>query len=170
MKSRFKKVVALIIVFFILITLILFLIEVGNYKKYYFYCREICIEKQIDIPLVLAVIRTESSFDENAVSSKGAVGLMQVMPKTAKFIAEKVGFNSDYDLFDAQTNLYLGICYLEYLFNKYNDETVVLACYNAGEGRVKTWMDGNKLNIEIKETKNYIKKVSRRKKLYKILI
>ncbi len=170
MKSRFKKIVALIIVFFILITLILFLIEVGNYKKYYFYCREICFEKQIDIPLVLAVIRTESSFDENAVSSKGAVGLMQVMPSTAKFIAEKVDFNSEYDLFDAQTNLYLGICYLEYLFNKYSDETVVLACYNAGEGRVKTWIDGNELNIPIRETKNYIKKVSRRKKLYKILV
>lgn len=170
MKSTFKKVVALTIVFFILITLIVFIIEVGNYKKYYFYCREICIEKQMDASLVLAVIRTESSFDENAVSSKGAVGLMQLMPSTAKFIAEKVGFYKDYDLFDAQTNLYLGICYLEYLFNKYSEENVVLACYNAGEGRVKSWLNGNDLHVPLLETKNYIKRVVRRKKLYQILV
>jgi soluble lytic murein transglycosylase len=148
----------------------LFSLEVGNYKKYYFYCREICLEKDIDVSLVLAVIKTESSFDENAVSSKGAIGLMQLMPSTANYIAKKVNFNERIDLFNPQTNLYLGICYLEYLIKKYDDERVVLASYNAGETRVKSWITNGELNIPIKETKNYIKRVNRRRKLYDILI
>lgn len=170
MKFSIKKIIILIIVFFILLTLVLFSLEVGNYKKYYFYCREICLEKDIDVSLVLAVIKTESSFDENAVSSKGAVGLMQLMPSTANYIAKKVNFNEQIDLFNPQTNLYLGICYLEYLIKKYDDERVVLASYNAGETRVKSWITNGELNIPIKETKNYIKRVNRRRKLYDILI
>ena len=170
MKFSIKKIIILIIVFFILLTLVLFSLEVGNYKKYYFYCREICLEKDIDVSLVLAVIKTESSFDENAVSSKGAIGLMQLMPSTANYIAKKVNFNERIDLFNPQTNLYLGICYLEYLIKKYDDERVVLASYNAGETRVKSWITNGELNIPIKETKNYIKRVNRRRKLYDILI
>ncbi len=170
MKFSVKKIIALIIVFFIIVFSVLFWIEVGDYKKYYFYCREICLEKEIDVALVLAVIRTESSFDENAVSNKGAIGLMQLMPTTAKYIAEKVGYSEEFDLFNAQTNLYLGICYLEYLFNKYSDETFVLCAYNAGESRVSGWVENGEIIISIKETKNYIKTVNRRKKLYAVLV
>lgn len=168
MRLSVKKAIALIIVFFILLFSITVLVELGGYKKYYFYCREICAETGVDINLVLAVIRTESSFKETAVSSKGAVGLMQLMPKTADYIAKKIGYSQEFDLFNAQTNLHLGICYLKYLEDKYLDEAVVLACYNAGEGRVAGWINNGKLNIRVKETKNYVKRVKRRKKLYEI--
>lgn len=170
MKFSIKKLVALTIVFFILLFSVLTAFEVGNYKKYYFYCREICLEKGIEVSLVLAVIRTESSFNETAVSNKGAVGLMQIMPKTAEYIAKKVSFDNEIDLFNVQTNLYLGICYIKYLFEKYVYETVVLACYNAGEGRVQSWVNNGELVIPITETKNYIKRVKRRKKLYGAIV
>ena len=92
---------------------------------------------------------------------------MQLMPSTAEFIAKKVGFSDNIDLYHGETNLYLGICYLEYLFNRYGEETIVLSCYNAGEGVVSKWDDNE---IPYRETREYIKKVKRRKKLYKAVI
>ncbi len=126
--------------------------------------------------LVASVINAESGFDKGAVSSKGAVGLMQLMPKTAVFVGDMLGENVDTkSLTQSDTNIKLGCCYLEYLKEKFEDEKVVLASYNAGEGVVSRWLadkrfspDGKTLTeIPYKETREYIKKVQQGKSIYK---
>lgn len=102
--------------------------------------------------LVAAVVETESSFDEEAVSPRGAVGLMQVMPRTAKQfgIAE---------VRDPARNLDAGACYLAHLLRRYDGDLVLaLAAYNAGPGRVRRY-DGVP---PFRETRNFTERVLRR--------
>ncbi|MBO7214589.1 MAG: lytic transglycosylase domain-containing protein [Clostridia bacterium] len=169
-KLSIKWFLVIFTVFFILLIVVFTAVELGGYKKHRFYIQELSLSAGLDYNLVLAVVRTESSFNENAVSKKGAVGLMQLMPKTAEFIAKKVGYEGEVDLYNPTVNLYLGISYLKYLFDKYENETIVLCCYNAGEGTVSKWTEEEVENPPYKETREYIKKVKRRKSLYKIFI
>jgi soluble lytic murein transglycosylase len=148
----------------------MFIKEVSLSKRYLKIIQNNSEKYNVNAYTILAMIKTESNFNKNAVSNKGAVGLMQLMPSTANFIAKKVGFSENINLYDGQTNLYLGICYLEYLFNRYGDETIVLYCYNAGEGVVSKWTESEIKSPPYKETREYIKKVKRRKKLYKAVI
>ena len=168
-----KKFLAVFLVFLFLSSIALcFLFEVGNYKKHIKYVEKYAQVYTVETSLVLSVIRTESGFKENAVSKKGAVGLMQIMPNTASFIAKKIGVSS-YNLFDPETNIIFGVYYLSYLNLKFNNEIYVISAYNAGEGRVEDWIKSenyfNKLS-EYKETKTYLKRVLRRKNLYKKLL
>jgi soluble lytic murein transglycosylase len=120
----------------------------------------------VDGNLIFAVMKAESNFDETAVSDKGAVGLMQILPSTGEFISRKL--NEEFDrnlLFDYETNIKYGAWYLSYLKGKFDDFICVLAAYNAGEGNVAYWLtkysdDGIHLNsIPYKETENYVNKV-----------
>lgn len=120
--------------------------------------------------IVASVINVESSFNENALSNKGALGLMQLMPSTAQWLCEMLGKNyNQNDLFEAKINIELGTYYISYLLCKFDDFTVALCAYNAGEGTVKSWLlneeyskDGKTLSkIPFQETKNYVKKVKR---------
>ena len=124
----------------------------------------------VDGSLVASVINVESRYKSAAVSSKGALGLMQIMPETAKMFSEKT--IEVEDLFNPGINIEFGIKYLSYLFCKYDDEITVLACYNAGEGTVIKWMgDDNLLSkseIEYKETYNYVNRVQKLKAIYKL--
>lgn len=130
---------------------------------------------KLDPSLIASIINEESSFDKDAISSKGAIGLMQIMPRTAVF-ADMLNENLDTKtLIDSETNIKLGCRYIEYLKQKFNDEKVVLACYNAGEGIVLKWLqdkrysqDGKTLKfVPYKETREYIKKVQKGKEIYK---
>ena len=129
---------------------------------------------ELDEALVYAVIKTESGFDENAVSGAGAKGLMQLMPKTAEWVAGELGdeFVEDY-LFDAKTNIKYGCFYLRYLIDKFDNVWVAVAAYNAGELVVRSWIDENggldESKISYRETKNYVLKVKRAFKVYKNL-
>ncbi len=117
---------------------------------------------------VYAFINVESSFNENAISPKGAIGLMQILPSTATFIAERLNV-SNYNLSNPETNVMFGCFYLRYLENKFNDFRLVICAYNAGETRVREWLkdtryskDGITLNhIPYKETKNYVDKIEK---------
>jgi len=83
--------------------------------------------------LIFAVIHAESNFDPHAVSPKGAVGLMQLMPATARWLAPGTSRNH---LFDPAFNIDLGARYLRYLANRYHgDAENILAAWNAGPGR-----------------------------------
>ena len=77
-------------------------------------------------------------------------------------------------LFDAELNIKIGTTYLKYLFEKYKDEVTVLACYNAGENNVISWLKGNKTleksQIAYRETQNYVEKVQKVKRYYDIKI
>ena len=126
--------------------------------------------------LVYGLIKTESGFDKNAQSRAGALGLMQLTPSTAEFVSRKLG-TSEYDLFDADTNVLFGCCYLWYLSRRFSDLSTILAAYNAGEGRVQNWLaksdysgDGETLDfIPFAETRHYVNKVKKFYKCYKIL-
>ena len=135
----------------------------------------------LDRALVFAVIKTESSFDLNAISKAGAVGLMQITPTTAKYIAQKLGAKQ-YDLTDPRTNVNFGCYYINYLILRFNDTDTALIAYNAGEGNVALWLenpdystDGKRLTtIPFIETREYIKKIhenfSKYKKLYRNIL
>jgi len=87
----------------------------------------------VDNTLVKAVIRAESDFDKHAVSRKGAQGLMQLMPETAKDLAVK-------DSFDPDENINAGVRYLKRQLNNFqNNVPLALAAYNAGENTVRRY-------------------------------
>ncbi len=114
---------------------------------------------QLDFALLQAVVATESGFVANAVSPKGAVGLMQVMPATG----ERYGLTSDSGnsvarkLIDPKTNIQTGARYLRDLVNMFPGQLeLAVAAYNAGEGAVQK--AGNKIP-NFKETQNYVRSV-----------
>ncbi|MBQ7372956.1 MAG: lytic transglycosylase domain-containing protein [Clostridia bacterium] len=137
----------------------------------------ICAKTNIPPELVFAIIKTESSFNEEKISSKGAVGLMQIMPDTANYVSDLYFGGKNFDLFYPDDNILIGVTYLIYLFDKFEDKKTALSAYNAGEGNVNAWLsddkystDGKSLNyIPFKETEEYCKKVLKRTQIYKIL-
>lgn len=90
--------------------------------------------------LVNAVIHQESRGNANAVSPKGAQGLMQIMPATAKEIAAELGV-TDYDLKDRETNQRFGEYYLAKQLKRFGTPELALAAYNAGPGKVQMWIN-----------------------------
>jgi soluble lytic murein transglycosylase len=130
--------------------------------------REQAREKGIDPALVAAVIYQEARFDSSAESSSGAVGLMQLRPETAKGIALRTGGTAFRvsDLRDPAINIRYGSWYLQNLFEKYGDERLVLAAYNAGQGNVDRWL-ANGEDIGFPETRAYVESVERLKRVYR---
>ena len=94
-------------------------------------------------PLLLtAVIITESSFNNYARSSKGALGLMQIRPSTGKYLASKVNveWNGSSSLYDPETNIILGAYYLNKLFIDFGELALALEAYNHGPSRLKRYL------------------------------
>lgn len=127
--------------------------------------------------LVLAVIKNESKFKENARSENGALGLMQIMPDTGKWIMQqtKGGKFNDNILLDPDTNIKFGSWYLSELQNEFHgNEILALAAYNAGRGNVRSWIDKygwqvdfSDINaIPFKETQIYIRRIMHDKQMY----
>ncbi len=121
--------------------------------------------------LLLAVIREESSFDRFAVSRAGALGLMQLMPRTGSWIGRKIRqrhIETD-DLLSPEFNIAAGAWYLRYLLDRSDDSVVTaLASYNGGETRLRKWKESFDpaaqpvLAIEMigpRETRRYVKRV-----------
>ena len=126
----------------------------------------------VEPSLVAAVIRTESRFDSEVVSSQGAYGLMQLLPETARFVAERTGIEGDYR--DPGTNIRIGTRYLSYLQERYDgDERLVLAAYNSGEGRVDRWVSREGFDVDrhipFAETRDYVENVLEARKVYREL-
>ena len=111
--------------------------------------------------LVASVIRAESNFKPNAVSRKGAIGLMQILPNTADYVMELQKDEREYDLFNPYHNIRIGTLYLRYLLDKFSDVKTAIIAYNAGEGNVIRWLDGaERLSITpFPETNSYVEKV-----------
>ena len=120
----------------------------------------------VDSALIASVINAESGYKANAVSSKGAVGLMQVMPATAEWVAKKMKIEL-YDLKDPKTNILIGTYYLKYLLDKFGDTKTALMAYNAGEGKVQGWLNEKKA-CPYPETNKYVEKVLNGRKFYSI--
>jgi len=127
-------------------------------------------ENNVDAALAFALIRQESAFTSDARSSAGAMGLMQLMPRTAKQLTRGTGIRikNRMQLIDVDTNLKLGMKHLGKVMERFNQNPVLaLAAYNAGQSRVKRWIPKNKLveadlwaeTIPFKETRNYIQNI-----------
>jgi soluble lytic murein transglycosylase len=114
------------------------------------------------------VIEQESKFDANARSSAGAVGLMQLQPATAKGIAKYTGGSKFVlsDLDDPEINVRYGAWYLHHLLQKYDDERLALAAYNAGQDNVDRWRAAHE-GIQYSETRAYVDRVERLKDIYR---
>ncbi|MBR2988654.1 MAG: lytic transglycosylase domain-containing protein, partial [Clostridia bacterium] len=114
-----------------------------------------CKTYDVDKSLVTAIIKCESSFNEQAKSNKGAIGLMQLMPSSAKWCAQKLGIEySDEMLYNPRYNINMGVYYLSYLLDKF-DLNYAICAYNAGEGNVSKWLNGDG-QIKFPETRAYL--------------
>lgn len=132
----------------------------------------------VDPYLVAAVARAESGYDPAAVSSAGAVGLMQIMPATAEWIVQRDDWQGGLgdDLTDPAVNLDLGAFYLAFLIDLFGgDVRSALAAYNAGQGTVATWLDavgdGRRslapADIPFPETREFVERVERFRSIYR---
>ena len=117
--------------------------------------------------LVAAVIYQESKFDADAVSASGAVGLMQLLPATAQGIADRTGGTGwhERDLVNPELNVRYGAWYLRHLLDKYEDEELALAAYNAGQTNVDRWRERG-VGIQFAETRHYVERVRELKETY----
>ncbi|MGI6238211.1 MAG: lytic transglycosylase domain-containing protein [Christensenellales bacterium] len=126
-------------------------------------------ENRIPAPYVAAVIMAESSYDPQAVSSVGAMGLMQIMPDTGDWIAGKLGETYDQArMFEPDTSIRYGSWYLGFLMDRYGGDMIsATAAYHAGQGTVDNWLrdpalspDGKTLaGIGYETTATYVKRV-----------
>lgn len=128
--------------------------------------------KGVDPFLIAAIIREESQYDLKAVSRVGAIGLMQVMPATANTVAQRIGIPpvGREDLFDQETNIRIGVRYVEQLLEQFSGNLVyTIAAYNAGPVVVNSWRDQHGTHsqdefvemIPYQETRQYVKRVLR---------
>ena len=138
----------------------------------------------VEHPLVLAMTRQESAFDRGAVSSAGALGLMQVMPATAKHIARalRIRFDKRRLTTDRHYNVTIGRAYLDGLLGDFSGSYVLaIAAYNAGPNRVRQWIrdygDPRSKDVDvidwiesipIGETRNYVQRVLENLQLYRL--
>ncbi len=130
------------------------------------------------VPLVLALIREESTYRHNAVSQAGAVGFMQLIPETYLLVSGSGDYTT---VFRPIENLMTGTKYLEKLLNELGDTVLTIAAYNAGPTRVRKWWKNWKkavvnndqlLFVEFipyRETRNYVRRVLRSMRIYQWL-
>lgn len=185
LKKKIIIVLAIILVLFILLVPLnmpnrilkwIYPIKYDNFVEVY------SKEYNVDKYLIYATIKAESNFNNDAVSSKEAKGLMQLMKETAKDICKKLEITIkdeeiETKLLEPEFNIRLGTKYISLLIEKYNSTELALVAYNAGSGNVDNWIeegiikkDGTDVeNVPYKETNNYVRKILRDYKIYKDL-
>ncbi len=132
-----------------------------------------CKRFDVNEAIVFSVINIESHFNANALSKKGAVGLMQVLPSTAEGLAKEIGLD-EFDLTNPKDNILIGTYYVKQLSKKFENVETALCAYNAGPANVNAWLkdedkseDGKTLKkIPFAETNGYIKKFRKNFKYY----
>ena len=133
-------------------------------------------EYSLDPYLVCSVIWTESKFDKEAESSVGAIGLMQIMPETGEWIADKLDLE-DYHtemLYEEDVNIRFGCWYLRFLLDRFEVTETACAAYNAGQNKVSDWLDlktyssdGKTLDvIPYEETAEYVERIKKAYEIY----
>ena len=181
-----KKILKIIIILMIIIFVVLLIYKGKNiiYKiiyprKYSEIVQKYSSQYDVDENLIFAIIKAESNFNENSISSKGAKGLMQLMDSTAEEVAQSIGMSiEEEDILKPEININLGTKYISNLIKYYKCVELALAAYNAGSGNVDNWIkngtlseDGSDIqNIPFKETKNYVRKILRDYEIYNSLV
>lgn len=145
-------------------------------RKYAEYVTVYAQNYEVPEDVIYAVIHTESHFDSAAVSSAGAVGLMQLMPETFLWLTDDMlgEHLSEAVLYDPETNIRYGTYLLSLLYRRYGNWDTAAAAYNAGIGTVDGWLKdpaytdeyGFLKQIPYKETASYVKKVEKARKVY----
>ena len=122
----------------------------------------------LDPALLAAVVYVESRFDPAAESEAGAVGLMQLLPETAKGIALRTGGDRFVvsDLRNPEINVRYGSWYLDHLLDRYGDLQTALAAYHAGQGNVDEWRSQG-VGIAFPETRAYVDDVEELRRVYR---
>lgn len=182
MTKILKKLIILLIIVFVIFGYISFK-DIKNqilrniYKlDYSEYVEKYSKQYDIDKYLIFAIIKAESNFDENAISSREANGLMQLMYTTAEEIAKKENIEiNEQSVLEPDININLGTKYISILIQKYENINLALAAYNAGSGNVDKWIkegilkdDGTDIeNVPFTETNNYVRKILRDYDIYK---
>jgi soluble lytic murein transglycosylase len=134
-------------------------------------------KNQLDPAWVFALVRAESAFIEDVRSPAGALGLMQVMPKTGEMTARRLGMNNftTNHLTRAEHNVPIGSKYLRMMYDDFNGNVILAtAAYNAGPHRVRSWLPETGCiepdvwieNIPFLETRNYVKRVLEYSSIY----
>ncbi len=123
----------------------------------------------VDPALAFALIRQESAFDPEARSPAGALGLMQLMPATARQLARHLNIPAPTQsaLLDIRTNLHLGMTWLRRMLDRYDNQAVALAAYNAGSHRVDAWLPPEQAipadlwidTMPFRETRGYVQNI-----------
>ncbi len=123
---------------------------------------------RLDPALLAAVIYQESRFRPDARSVSGAIGLMQLLPDTARGIAIRTGGTAfrTADLYVPELNVRYGSWYLRHLLDRYDDEPTALAAYNAGQDNVDRWRREG-VGIQFAETRAYVERVEKLKVVYR---
>jgi len=123
---------------------------------------------RLDPALLAAVIEQESKFNADAKSSTGAIGLMQLQPATAEGIAVRTGGSKFVlsDLYNPEINVRYGAWYLRHLLDKYRNERIALAAYNAGQENVDRWLAAHE-GVQFSETRAYVNRVEWLKAIYR---
>ena len=135
---------------------------------------------ELDESWILGLVRQESRFITDARSAAGAAGLMQVMPRTARFIAHRMGMRNyqKKGVTEVNTNVTLGAGYLRLVLDQLGSEVLASAAYNAGPARARRWRDDTRPlegaiyieTIPFPETRDYVKKVMANSVFYAALI
>ena len=132
--------------------------------------------KKYNVPkdVIYAVIKTESGFRYDAVSSTNARGLMQLMEETYEWLCGREGLDpAEHSITDPETNIMLGVSYIAFLYDEFGVWDTVYAAYNAGQGIVRKWLadeqygkDGRLVSIPFKETSAFVIKVRNARAVY----
>ncbi len=184
-----KKITVKTVVYLLIIVVGLvgtaFLLRWGNKKmledsyplKYEAEVRQAAEKYHVDKALIYGVIKTESDFDPNAKSQAGAVGLMQIVPDTFKWLQTYYKEDNSYtvdNLYDPAVNIDYGVELLSILLEKYGNKDTAICAYNGGAGHVDEWLkdpqysdDGKTLKkVPFSETNRYRKLVAQHESIY----
>lgn len=176
-KTKKRLVVAAVILVCAVLLSLLVSLGIGLVQKllhptdYDLYVKKYSAEYNIPEYIIFAVINVESEFNKDAISSAGAIGLMQMTPSTFTWLSSFEHLNENLsvnDLYDPEVSIRYGTYYLRYLFEKFYNWDTVFAAYNGGEGNVAKWLDdprysngdGTLKSIPFAETERYVQKIN----------
>lgn len=179
----FKKFLIVLVILSLLAATVFFggkaALKVLYPLKYMDLIEEYSEKYNVEKSLVLAVIKSESNFDENAVSSIGAKGLMQITPYTFEWLKTKTGDDlSENALYDSEISIRYGTYLLRILLDEFDNQTwTAITAYHAGIGIVGDWLtddsysaDGKTLDyIPYDDTRLYLENVKTAKNIYEKL-
>lgn len=176
-KNLFLGLLAILIILFIVSFGIVSYGTITRPVEYTEHINKYSEEYDVDPMLVYSVIKVESNYKPDAHSQMNAHGLMQILPDTGHWIAERLKMDYSEDMLkDPETSIKMGTYYLSYLVHHFKNRDLALAAYNGGLGNVEKWLadenlskDGETLDeIPFVETRNYVVRVNDNYKIYNL--